>query len=64
MSIDAAHIPIGTVVITGSGSNSPDPLSAHALAGIELHTRHFRVFAQGTIAAADEAVTFGLRVVP
>jgi hypothetical protein len=64
MSMNADHIPIGTVVITGSGSNSPDALSAHALAGLELHTRHFRVFAQGTIAPADEAVTFGLRAVP
>jgi hypothetical protein len=64
MTINSDHEPIGTVVITASGRDGPDPLSAHALAGVELHTRHFRVFAQGTLAAADEAVTFGFRAVP
>ena len=61
LSIDKGTV-IGSTTITASGKSGPDTFSAHALAGIELHTRYFRMFLQGTIAPADEAVTFGMRV--
>ena len=64
LTIDTDHEPIGTAVITASGKNGPDLLSAHALAGIELHTRHVRVFVQGTLAPSEEALTVGVRVAP
>jgi hypothetical protein len=61
LSIDKGTV-IGSATITASGKSGPDTVSAHALAGIELHTRYFRMFLQGTLAPADEAVTFGFRV--
>ena len=36
-------------------------LTAHALAGIELHTTHFRMFAQGVIGPGQEGVALGMR---
>jgi len=56
--------PIGTATITASGTNEPDVITVHALAGLELHTRYVRVFAQGAVAPSEEAVTIGVRVTP
>jgi len=64
MTIDNDMEPIGTATITASGTNEPDAFTVHALAGLELHTRYVRVFAQGAIAPSEEAVTVGVRVTP
>ncbi len=64
LTVNADMQPIGTAKITASGSNGPTPFTAHALAGLEVHTRHVRVYAQGAIAPAEEAVTLGLRIAP
>ena len=61
LTINADHEPIGTAVITATGTGGPDTFSVHALAGLELHTRHVHVFAQGAITPSEEAVTFGVR---
>jgi hypothetical protein len=63
MTMNADHLPIGTAVISASGTSHPDTVSVHALAGLELHARHFRMFLQGAIAPADYALTFGMRLV-
>jgi hypothetical protein len=64
LSINADNEPIGTAKITASGSDGPSPVSAHALAGIELHTQYFRFYVQGAIAPSQDAVTLGLRIAP
>jgi hypothetical protein len=56
--------PIGTATVTESGHGGPSTVSAHALAGLELHTRHVRIYAQGAIAPSDESLTLGLRIAP
>lgn len=64
LTINTEMTPIGTAKITASGSDGPSPVSAHALAGLEVHTRHVRFFVQGAIAPSQEAVTLGLRIAP
>jgi hypothetical protein len=64
MTINNDMEPIGTATITASGTNEPDVFSVHALAGVELHTRYVRVFAQGALAPSEEAVTIGVRATP
>lgn len=64
LTINKDMTPIGTAQITASGSDGPSPASAHALAGIEVHTRHVRVYVQGAIAPSQDAVSIGLRVSP
>jgi len=62
MNINADRLPIGTATITASGSRSPSPTSVHALLGLELHTRHARVYLQTSRAPGDVAYVLGLRV--
>jgi hypothetical protein len=64
LTINKEMMPIGTATITASGSDGPSAVSAHALAGVEVHTRHVRFYVQGAIAPAQEAVSIGLRVAP
>ena len=64
LTINADMEPIGTAKITASGSAGPSPVSAHALGGLELHTRYVRFYVQGAIAPSQEAVTLGLRIAP
>lgn len=64
LTINADRLPIGTALIQASDSSSPDALALHALAGLQIHTRHVRVALQGTIADGVWAVALGLRVVP
>ena len=64
LTVNTEMQPIGTAKITATGSSGPDSLGVHALGGIELHTRHVRVFLQGAVAPCEEAVTLGLRVAP
>lgn len=64
MTMNSDHVPIGTAMITGTGTGGPDLVSVHTLAGLELHTRYFRLFLQGALAPGEEALTFGMRVVP
>ncbi len=56
-----AHVPIGSVVIVGSGENGPSALTAHGLLGFAVHTRHVRVFAQTAIAPGETAIAIGTR---
>ncbi|MCX5742818.1 MAG: hypothetical protein NT062_10010 [Proteobacteria bacterium] len=62
LSINKDKIPIGTAVITGSGSNSPSAVTVHGLAGLEIHTRRVRVVFQTAVAPGELAVNVGLRV--
>jgi hypothetical protein len=64
LSINADNLPIGTAVITGSDSASPSPITAHALVGFAIHTRHVRVAIQGLVAPGETAVNIGLRIAP
>ncbi|MEO7094673.1 MAG: hypothetical protein ABI175_15555 [Polyangiales bacterium] len=64
LSINADNLPIGTAVITGSDSDSPTPVSGHALGGLAIHTRHVRVMFQGLVSPGELAVNFGLRIAP
>lgn len=64
LSINADELPIGTATIVGSGENTPSTATVHALAGVEVHTRHARVFLQGAFAPGELSVGLGLRVVP
>ena len=61
LSINAARMEIGTAHITASGASGPDAATVHAFGGLEIHTHHFRVFAQAAIAPDEEGLTFGLR---
>ena len=61
LSINAARMEIGTAHITASGASGPDAATVHAFGGLEIHTHHFRVFAQASIAPNEEGLTFGLR---
>jgi hypothetical protein len=64
LSINSDHLPIGNAVITGSGESTPSVASAHALAGIAIHTRYVRVFLQGAFAPSELSVSLGLRIAP
>lgn len=64
LTITSQHIPVGTAFITADGENTPSTAAAHALGGVEIHTAHVRVFAQGVIAPGEFNVALGLRVVP
>jgi len=64
LTVNSDMQPIGTAKITASGASGPDSLGVHALGGIELHTRHVRVFLQGAVSPGEDAVTLGLRVAP
>ena len=61
MSINAARMEIGTAHITASGSSGPDTASVHAFGGLEIHTHHFRTYAQAAIAPDERGLTFGVR---
>ena len=64
LTIDMDRLPIGTASIMASGNNSPSPVTAHALGGLQLHTRYVRVFLQGAIATGEIGLAIGLRIVP
>lgn len=64
LTINKDPIQIGTATITASGSDGPSAVTAHALAGFEVHTRHVRFYVQGAIAPAQEAVSIGVRISP
>jgi hypothetical protein len=64
LTINKDPMQIGTAMITASGADGPSPVTGHALAGVEVHTRHVRFYVQGAIAPAQEAVSIGLRVAP
>lgn len=64
LSINADNLPVGTAVITGSDRDSPTPVTAHAVAGIGIHTRHVRVMFQGYVSPGELAINVGLRVAP
>jgi hypothetical protein len=61
LSINHDHLPVGDAVITGSGESSPSPVTVHALTGLEVHTRHVRVFLQGAFAPGETAAALGMR---
>lgn len=54
-------VPLGEATIEAEGSSSPSSVTAHALGGVELHTKHFRMFAQGVIASGQEGIAAGVR---
>lgn len=62
LSINSDHLPVGNAVIVGNGENSASPVTVHAVTGIEIHTRHVRVFLQGAFAPGETAVALGLRM--
>jgi len=64
LTINSDNLPVGSATITGSGESSPSIASAHAIAGAMIHTRHARVFMQGTLGSGELSVALGLRVVP
>jgi hypothetical protein len=64
LSINSDNLPVGNAMISGSGESSPSAASVHAIAGAMIHTRHARVFLQGTFAPSELSVALGLRVVP
>lgn len=54
---------VGHVVITASGDNSAPPLSAHALAGLQLEAPHFQLVVQGLVTPSVYGANVGIRVV-
>lgn len=62
MNINSERLPIGTAMITASGTRSPSLTSVHALIGLEVHTRHARVYVQTSRAPGETAYVLGLRV--
>jgi hypothetical protein len=61
LAINADDLPIGTAMITASESDGPSAVTAHALAGIQIHTSHVRVFVQGLASPDERALSIGLR---
>ena len=57
----ADNIPIGTAKITGTDSRSPDALKLHGFAGLQIHTRHVRIAAQGALQDGAYSVALALR---
>jgi hypothetical protein len=62
LSINSDKLPVGMAVITGSDSNSPSAVSAHALLGFGIHTRYVRVALQGLVAPDDTTVSLAFRL--
>jgi hypothetical protein len=52
---------LGTVSITGRTDRSASPLTAHALAGIQLNAAFLHVYLQGVVTPDVYGATFGLR---
>ena len=59
--INADDLQIGTAMITASESDGPSAVTAHALAGVQIHTSHVRVFVQGLATSDERALSIGLR---
>jgi hypothetical protein len=54
-------IQLGEATINAQGSSGPSGLTTHMLGGVELHTKHFRMFTQGVVASGQVGVAFGMR---
>jgi hypothetical protein len=54
-------VPLGEATIAADGSSGPSSLTVHALGGLELHTKHFRLFTQGVVAPGQVGVALGMR---
>jgi hypothetical protein len=61
LSYTGDHITVGNAVIFGSGENGPSRVTAHALGGFAIHTRHVRAILQGMVAPGELGVSLGLR---
>ena len=61
LSYTGERIPIGTAIITGRGTNGPSTVTAHALAGVAIHTRYVRAFLQGAFAPGETSLALGTR---
>ncbi|MBL9012636.1 MAG: hypothetical protein JNL83_00575 [Myxococcales bacterium] len=59
--INADDLPIGSATVTASESDGPSTVNAHALAGVQIHTSHVRVFVQGLASPDERALSIGLR---
>lgn len=59
--INADDVEVGTAMITASESDGPSTVIPHALAGIQIHTSHVRVFVQGLVSSDERALSIGLR---
>ena len=59
--INADDVEIGTAMITASETDGPSTVTAHALAGLQIHTSHVRVFVQGLASSDERALSIGLR---
>lgn len=59
--INADDLQIGTAMITASESDGPSGVTVHALAGIQIHTSHVRVYVQGLATPDERALSIGLR---
>lgn len=61
LTINADDVPIGTATIDASESDGPRGLQPHALAGVQLHTRHVRAYVQGALAPGERGLALGVR---
>ena len=61
LTINADNLPIGTATISASGSDGPSTATVHALAGLQIHTPHVRIFVQGLLAPGEQSLSLGLR---
>lgn len=52
---------VGHATVTANGQASPDAVSFHALAGIQVNVPHANFYVQGIATPSDEGVAFGIR---
>jgi hypothetical protein len=63
LTITNMNTPIGTAKMTADATNDPRAITLHGLAGVEIHTRHVRVFVQAAESSSEVSVALGLRAV-
>jgi hypothetical protein len=62
MTQESDGTPLGSVVITASGHESPRPLTVHALAGLQLDVSHVHLYLQALVTPDVYGAALGVRV--
>jgi hypothetical protein len=61
LTINTDNLPIGTAMINASAADGPSVATVHALAGLQVHTPHVRIYLQGLVAPDERSLALGLR---
>jgi hypothetical protein len=61
MNVTSDGTNVGNVSITASGTQTPTPLTVHAIAGVQLDASYVQLYAQTVLTPSITAIAFGVR---